>query len=321
MRVILGRAIPRRTDRVITDVEALPIYLTILTTSYNRAHLLPRLRDSIAANLPDGVGIEWLIVDDGSTDDTAFRVENFKREAPFPLRYLAVEHGGKHRALNAGFGVAGGRWVMVVDSDDRLVDGGIETALAEIGKAGGTGAGVLFLCVTVENKDRQYTFEQPGRSLPYLDRFNMEPLFDGTLILHRDVYQLRFPEIPGETFLSEGAFFLRLNDDHKVYLSNAVAVAVEYQPDGLSANSLALRARNPIGAAWLYREMLDYDLRWGLRSRTLVNFGRFWWHCVFKGVRPVRPRGILQVASIVSGLVLAMADNAKMRIDDLSRRA
>jgi len=314
MLLIVGKATLGRTGRVISDVEALPTDLTILTASYNRAHLLPRLHDSIAANLPDGVGIEWVIVDDGSTDDTASHVENFKRDASFPLRYLTVKHGGKHRALNAGFEVVRSRWVMIVDSDDRLVDEGIETALAEIGKAERTGAGVLFLCVTVENGDRQYTFEHPGRSLPYRDRLNTESPFDCTLILRRDVYRLRFPEIPGENFLSEGAFFLRLNDDQTVYLSNAVAVAVEYQLDGLSANSLVLRAKNPVGSTWLYREMLDHDLRWGLRSRALVNFGRFWWHCVFRGVRPVRPRGILQIASIVFGLFCAAADNAKMSI-------
>ena len=292
--------------------------LTILTTTHNRAHLLPRLYESIVASLsslPDRARIEWVIVDDGSTDGTAACIANFAARAPFPVYCVSLDHGGKHRALNAGFAVVQGKWVMIVDSDDWLLDDGIETTLAEIEKAQEERAGALFLCVTVLHRDRQYGFIRPERTVSYIERLNTEPPFDSTPILSIDLCRLRFREIPGEIFLAEGDFFPGLSLDHGIYLSNAIAVAVEYQPNGLSANSLALRTGNPVGTARLYQRMSEQELRAGLQSRTLANFGRFWWHCVFRRTQVIRPRGVLQTISIVPGLVLALADVRKMRRD------
>lgn len=89
--------------------------LTIFTPTFNRAHTLPRLYESLL-NQTD-YNFEWLIVDDGSSDDTSNLIETFKDEK-FPIRYIYQNNGGKHIASNVGLKAAKGDIFVVLDSDD-----------------------------------------------------------------------------------------------------------------------------------------------------------------------------------------------------------
>ena len=73
--------------------------ITILTPTYNRAHLLGKLYESLLNQ--ENYNFEWLIIDDGSTDNTKDVVKTFKNEK-FAVKYMFKENGGKHRALNTG---------------------------------------------------------------------------------------------------------------------------------------------------------------------------------------------------------------------------
>ncbi len=65
----------------------------ICTSTYNRAHFLERVYQSLCnQTLRD---FEWLVVDDGSTDGTAELVQPWLQESEFPIRYLRKENGGK----------------------------------------------------------------------------------------------------------------------------------------------------------------------------------------------------------------------------------
>ena len=75
--------------------------ITVLTPAYNRGKLLEKLYESLCAQ--DCKDFEWLIVDDGSTDDTSERVEQMKQTADFPISYHRKENGGKHTALNYAY--------------------------------------------------------------------------------------------------------------------------------------------------------------------------------------------------------------------------
>ena len=82
--------------------------LTVLTPTYNRAALLPRLFESLCRQTCKD--FEWIVVDDGSTDETEAVVRSVGREAAFPVRYLRKENGGKHTAVNLGVREAEGSW-------------------------------------------------------------------------------------------------------------------------------------------------------------------------------------------------------------------
>lgn len=92
--------------------------ITIFTPAYNRAHLLPRLYQSLLAQKEHD--FEWLIVDDGSTDDTQAVIKSFMAEEQIKIRYYHKQNGGKHTAVNLGVQKAFGDLFFIVDSDDWL---------------------------------------------------------------------------------------------------------------------------------------------------------------------------------------------------------
>ena len=99
--------------------------LTILTPTYNRASHLRKLYDSLTGQTdPD---FEWLVVDDGSTDETQELLEELMQEHRLQMRVLRQENGGKHRALNRGIAQIETELTFLVDSDDYLPPEAVET--------------------------------------------------------------------------------------------------------------------------------------------------------------------------------------------------
>ena len=94
------------------------VNLTIFTPTYNRANTLPRVFESL--EIQTLKNFEWLIIDDGSTDNTEEVVNSFYSKASFPIRYVKQENAGKQAAWNKAVGLANGRYFCGLDSDDAL---------------------------------------------------------------------------------------------------------------------------------------------------------------------------------------------------------
>ena len=92
---------------------------TVFTATYNRAHLLHRVYGSLLAQTFRD--FEWLVIDDGSTDDTESLIRKWCSEADFPIRYHYQRNQGKHVACNRAVGMARGRFFLPLDSDDACV--------------------------------------------------------------------------------------------------------------------------------------------------------------------------------------------------------
>jgi len=100
--------------------------LTVFTPSYNRGHLLRACFDSLAKQ---DIEFEWLIVDDGSTDDTTAIVAAMQAESAFPIRYHKQENAGKQAAWNVACSMAKGDYFIGLDSDDQIFPGGLRQFL------------------------------------------------------------------------------------------------------------------------------------------------------------------------------------------------
>jgi glycosyltransferase involved in cell wall biosynthesis len=92
---------------------------TVFTPSFNRAHTLHRVWDSLKAQTFRN--FEWLIVDDGSTDNTEELVRKWQKETDFPIRYFYQDNQGKHIAFNRAVKLAKGKLFLPLDSDDACV--------------------------------------------------------------------------------------------------------------------------------------------------------------------------------------------------------
>mgnify|MGYP002628561913 CR=1 FL=1 len=239
------------------------------------------------------VVLDWLVIDDGSEDETESLVGSYIALGRYPISYVKVPHGGKHRALNEGFGRAYGDWILIVDSDDMITVDGIKCVFSEIRRAERLGAKIIQLPLVVPKAQRQYSFVSPNRAITIGQRLIEEPSFDASLVFGKALMHYRFPEFEGEFFLAESALLFQMINE-PVYLSNYVAVTAEYQSDGLSANMRRNRMTSSLGSSHVYQQQLRFKLPANERLRALANFGRFWWHSILRGKRPRSPVGLQQ---------------------------
>jgi glycosyltransferase involved in cell wall biosynthesis len=97
---------------------------TVFTPTYNRAHTLKRVFDSLMAQTYRD--FEWVVVDDGSTDGTQYLIEKWQKLANFPIIYSLQPNSGKHIAFNKGVDLAQGSLFLPIDSDDGFLPDALE---------------------------------------------------------------------------------------------------------------------------------------------------------------------------------------------------
>ena len=99
--------------------------ITVFTPAYNRAKTLPRTYSSLVKQ--DCKDFVWLIVDDGSTDETGELVKKWKQaDNGFEIRYIYKENGGMHTAHNTAYENIDTELNVCIDSDDCLAEGAIK---------------------------------------------------------------------------------------------------------------------------------------------------------------------------------------------------
>lgn len=101
--------------------------LTVFTPTYNRATTLERAYKSL--EIQTNKAFIWLIIDDGSTDNTAGMIDHIKKSAPFPVEYHRKENGGRHTAVNYSYQFLNTKYVVTLDSDDELLPDAVEKML------------------------------------------------------------------------------------------------------------------------------------------------------------------------------------------------
>lgn len=263
-----------------TSVSDTARVLTIVTATWNRRHLLPRLYESLRAQKNYFDAFEWLVVDDGSTDGTLTYITELSAQAPFSIRVLSRENGGKHRALNVAVAHVRTPWLLVVDSDDRLLRGGIAQALEDICSNEADPAVTAIIAPLDFGTVGAKVLDLPDHTFNYACWIQF-PLGDTSILMRAKVLRsFPFPEYPDENFVAESSVYARAFRDGGIRLSNRKLVAAEYQAEGLSARSLELRCRNPLGCLFTYNAHLEARLASRENLSAQANFHRFFWHAL-----------------------------------------
>lgn len=234
--------------------------ISVITPTYNRGYIISNLYDSLLGQ--SCFDFEWIIIDDGSTDNTDNIIMRWK--APFPIRYYKTENGGKHRALNYGIPKAEGDYIFFVDSDDCLTKTAIERAYYWINSLNGDKrfAGVSGLRGW-RNKEG-YIGEFP-KNKKYIDcknthRYNHHLKGDKAEIYRKDLLiQNPFPEFDGEKFIGEGSVWNKLSElGYMVRWFDEIIYLCEYLPDGLTSHINELYRKNFKG--YTYNTKLNYKV-------------------------------------------------------------
>lgn len=248
--------------------------VTVCTPTYNRAYILGDLYHSLQRQTC--MDFEWLIVDDGSADDTKALVASWQgEENPFPIRYVYQENGGKCRAINRGLKEADGRLFFTVDSDDYLTDDAIEKVIRWDGELPADG----HFCGYVGNRGTTPT-QTPNRLFPggYLDGTALDRYdqVDGerAFVFYTEIHRkYLYPEFPGEKFLTEAVTWdLMAHDGYKMRFYNDIIWIWEYKDDGLTRAGYRVFLENPQGTGLFFRQKAEF-LHYSLWNKLTLWYG------------------------------------------------
>ncbi len=253
------------------------VRITIFTPTYNRAYILPKLYESL--RMQTCKDFEWLIVDDGSTDDTECLVKSWLSETAFPVRYIQQENGGKHRAINRGVQDAQGELFFIVDSDDHLTEDAVEWIINQWQaiRDDNSFAGLSGIRITPDGHkigggEDFGTIDTDALSI----RSTHHVHGDLAEIYRTDVLRrYRFMEVPGEKFCPEALVWNRIARDYKLrYVHHPIYVCA-YRPDGLTAKITRIRHESPITSMVYYIEYTQSAKSTKERSKAKINYWRF----------------------------------------------
>lgn len=295
---------------------------TVFTPTYNRAHTLHRVYESLSAQTFRD--FEWLICDDGSTDGTRELVGRWAREAAFPIRYVSQAHGGKHVAFNRAVREARGRLFLGLDSDDACVANALERFdhhwNAIPAPARNRFSGVTGLCRDQHGTlvgDRFPSDPTDSDSLEIRYRFRVRGEkwgFQRTAVLRR----FPFPVRDGEKHVPPSTVWRAIARHYRTRYVNEVLriYYVAERPDQLSALGSRIRLAKEL-AVW-YRHVLDHELDWFAVAPlrfvgSAMNYVRFSLHAesglgdAIRGVQR-RPARLLTLLAAPIGFAVYVRD-------------
>ncbi|MBE6648427.1 MAG: glycosyltransferase family 2 protein [Ruminococcaceae bacterium] len=223
--------------------------LTIFTPTYNRAYCLENGYKALCRQtLKDFV---WIVVDDGSTDNTRALVQSWIDECTdFEIKYIYKENGGMYTGYNKAIELADTELCVCVDSDDYLTDNAVEIIVEKWKKEGSDEyAGIVGLdCL--ENGTVIGDLFPEQKSINLIDLlFDKYPLKNGDRknVVRTELYKKHCPmeEFPGEKDFNPHFLHLKISLDYDFLILNEKLCVVEYQPEGMSNTIFKQYLRSP----------------------------------------------------------------------------
>lgn len=282
------------------------ILLTVFTPSYNRIHTLSRTYESLKKQTCKQ--FVWLIVDDGSTDETSQTVHAWQgEENGFEIRYIYKQNGGMHTAHNTAYDNIDTELNVCIDSDDAMPENAVENILKswKADKSDSV-AGIMGL-------DSDFHGNIIGKGFPAgLTHSTVSGYYsaggsgDKKLVYRTDLMKALppYPVFDGEKYFSLSYKYLLCDQKYTMIILPEVLCLVDYQQDGSSKNMLRQYIRNPKGFAEWRKIKMRYDTS---KKRLIKDCIHYCSSCLIAGNRRfVResPQKLLTVLCIPAGWLL-----------------
>lgn len=237
--------------------------LSILTATFNRGDLLKRLYESIINNLKTNIDVEWLIMDDGSNDDTEKIISNMRDENKIYIRYLKQVNQGKMAAINHLMDYVRGDLIIECDSDDYFTENAF-LYLKDAYEESQYEKDLYGLCfLKYDQKGENIGQEFKNERTTMFDLYFKE-LEDGEKAIaffteKRKHYKYELEE--NENFVTEASMYHKMDLKYKIKCYNEPIMICEYQKDGYSKNIKKQFKRNPKGYFKYFQDILtEHDM-------------------------------------------------------------
>lgn len=242
--------------------------ITVFTPTYNRAYIIDNLYHSLQRQT--FVDFEWLVIDDGSSDNTGLLFQKWILEDnKFPIRYYKQKNGGKCRAINRALDLAKGELFFTVDSDDYLTDDALEKVVcwAKQIKNQKDIVGIVANRGYSLTETENYIFNEQYLDRTLLDTYSFcrdgHKVFDGerAYIFYTEFHKkYKYPEFPNENFMTEAVVWNRMaHDGYKMRFYNDIIWIYEYKDDGLTKAGSSVFLNNPRGYGLWLKEKAEFE--------------------------------------------------------------
>lgn len=236
------------------------IILTVFTPAYNRAHTITRTYESLLnQNCKDFI---WLIVDDGSTDNTAELVKQWqKKDNGFEIQYIYKENGGMHTAHNTAYENIHTELNVCIDSDDCMGENAVKIILEKWEEVKDKGyAGIIGLDADMSGNIIGSGFPDGLEETTVIGYYSAGGSGDKKLVYRTDVIN-KYPPYPvfeGEKYVALSYKYRLIDQSYKMAVLDKVLCNVDYQADGSSNTMWKQYLRNPKGFAFWRKVCMEH---------------------------------------------------------------
>lgn len=226
--------------------------LTIFTPTFNRAYCIQSCYESLCRQTSND--FEWLVIDDGSTDNTKELIDSFISENKISIKYVYQENQGMHGAHNAAYRIINTELNVCIDSDDFMPEDAVESIVSFWKNKGNKKyAGIIALDQAVNGDVIGTEFPENMKETTLIGFYKSGGKGDKKLIYRTDVIN-KYPEYPlfeGEKYVNLAYKYSLIDQDYALLTLNKVVCYVDYRSDGSSMNMYKQYWKNPKGFAFI----------------------------------------------------------------------
>lgn len=285
--------------------------LAVFTPTYNRAYIIGELYKSLLAQTSKDFC--WIVVDDGSCDDTERLITSFMAENRIPITYIKQENGGKQRAHNRGVGVCENELFFCVDSDDTLVPTAIEDILTlwQRVKNRDDVAGIIAMRGRSASEPMGTWISQEINFTTMWDLYYKHHHKGDTALIYRTDVLREFPYDvePGEKFIGETYVYHKIDQIYKLAVLHKIVWICDYLPDGYTHHVRKITRENPRSYMRLKRSFIDYSDTLALKAENTILYlvGAYFAGCFGESIKGLPDRA-LALACAPAALFLAKTE-------------
>lgn len=268
--------------------------LTIFTPAYNRAHTIGRTYESLCRQTYHD--FEWLIVDDGSSDntrelvcswyanatlqETALELKGYSKDAPWlHIHYIYQQNQGMHGAHNTAYDHLSTELNMCIDSDDYVPDNAVERIVifwqSQSMEDRQKYAGIIGLDIDDKHKEViGLPFPKGLISTTLSGYYQNGGKGDKKLVYRTDIIKQtpKYPIFSGENYVGLNYKYLIIDQNYELLVLNEPLIIVDYQLDGSSSSMYQQYWKNPKGWSFYRKFEMTYTLSLKRRFQVCIHY-------------------------------------------------
>lgn len=237
--------------------------ISVVTPTYNRAKELDNLYKSLVANLKHNISFEWVIMDDGSSDNTKEVIDGYISENKVDIKYYFQENQGKMQALNNVMDYAEGDLIIECDSDDYFTDDAFEIVKKkyELMKMNENVCAMIFPRKMINHKVNHISKDEYITTM--FELYFKEGLEGDTTIVFDSEIRKKFKHKleKDEKFITEARMYHQMDLEYNfIYFNDNICIS-EYLEDGYSKNIYDTFKKCPYGYLEYFKELINLNMQ------------------------------------------------------------